>query len=227
MPSKAQFWIDAQSAGFSSVFAMDFEGGDRTGVVEYGVVEISADGISNTWTGLCGPSAAVPAWESDTHGLYQHDLNGKPPFADYWELFRDLRHRGPFLAHSAQVEDRFLRRQWRTPGEAPIWSTPGITGIEWGPWLDSCGLFRTIRPHRSAALGETLVAEGLQDNLDHLAKEHCPEKRACWHAALYDSLASALLFEQVLAENPQWSLARTFRESQGRGEAPAEQIDLL
>ncbi|WP_185694703.1 3'-5' exonuclease [Puniceicoccus vermicola] len=227
MVELARFWNEAHAAGFESVYAMDFEGGDRTGVVEYGVVEITAEGIRQTWTGLCGPASVVPAWESDTHGLYQEDLTGKPPFSDFWELFRDLRRSGPFLAHSAQVEDRFLRRQWRTPGEVTDWSFAGRSVIEWGPWLDSCGLFRTLRPGGSASLGDLVAAEGLVEPLDGLAVDRCPEKRACWHAALYDSMASALLFERVVAEKPDWSLGRMFRESQGRGEAPAEQIDLF
>tara|TARA_R100000027_G_scaffold67263_1_gene65299 strand:- start:25370 stop:26053 length:684 start_codon:yes stop_codon:yes gene_type:complete len=227
MRRESQFWTEAHRAGFHSVYAMDFEGGDRTGVVEYGVVEVTAEGIGKVWTGLCAPGAVLPSRESETHGLYASDLIGKDPFSEYWELFRDLRRQGPFLAHSAQVEDRFLRRQWRTPGEVVDWSGGKEPGFQWGPWLDSCGLFRSVRPAGSASLGSLVKEEGLQEFLDEVAVVLCPEDRCCWHAALYDSIASALLFDRILQICPEWSVRRVFRESVGRGEAPAEQIDFL
>lgn len=206
---------------------MDFEGGDRTGVVEYGVVELTAEGIRNCWTGLCSPISVVPRMESDTHGLYDYDLAGQPPFDDFWPLFRDLRRKGPFLAHSAQVEDRFLRRQWRTPGETMDWSSGANVGFQWGPWIDSCGIFRSIRPDGDAGLGALIEEEELKRNLDDIASSVCPENRSCWHAALYDTLACALLFDRALQYRPKWSLRRIFRESRGFGESPAEQTELL
>ncbi len=227
MDGLAQFWTEAEQAGFGSVFAIDFEGGDRTGVLEFGVIELTASGWGESWTGCCAPASTIPTRESETHGLYREDLLGKPPFGDYWELFRDLRLRGPFLAHSAHVEDRFLRRQWRTPGEVPDWSVPGGSVIEWGPWLDTCGLFRTLRSGGSASLGDLVRSENEAETLDQIALERCPEDRARWHSALYDSIASAVLFALVLRECPHWSLRRLFRESLGRAESCAGQMGLF
>lgn len=197
---------------------MDFEGGDRTGVVEYGVVALGADGVGEAWTGLCAPAAEIPARDADTHGLTGRDLAGSEPFAARWDLFRDLRRQGPFLAHSADVEDRFLRRQWRTPGEVPDWSDPPAAGADWGPWLDSRGLARAVRPRESAALGDLIDAWELGPELAECAERHCPPARRRRHAALFDALACALAFRVVLEARPDWGLRRVFRESRGGSE---------
>ena len=222
-----RFWEEARLSGFDTVFAVDFEGSDRTGVVEYGIVSLTADGLGQAYTGLCAPiSSVVPDRDRKTHGLGSRELANQSPFADQWELFRGLRGRGPFLAHSAQVEDRFLRRQWRTPGSVPDWSSPGEEGIEWGPWLDSCELFRSFQTEGGAGLRQLIEREGLAEALDEFGANHCPPERNKWHAALYDSAASALLFQRLLSICPDWSLGRVFRES-GRGSGgAAEQTGL-
>ena len=223
----SRFWAEAKEVGFESVFALDFEGGDRTGVVEFGVVEIKSHGVADCWTGLCSPSEDIPRRESETHGLWTHNLKDREPFAAYWEFFRDLRRKGPFLAHSAQVEDRFLRRQWRTPGEVVDWSGKSRTGIGWGPWLDSCGIFRSIYPSSPAGLGHLVGAENLGAELDDLAGLRCPEGRARWHAALYDTLASALLFGCAVGHKQDWGVGQFFRASRGEGVESGEQMGLL
>jgi DNA polymerase III epsilon subunit-like protein len=227
MAGAVRFWQEAEKLGFEAVFAMDFEGGDRTGVVEFGVVEITASGLGRSWTGLCAPEGAIPGRESETHGLYLHDLKGRLPFAEQWEFFRDLRRSGPFLAHSAQVEDRFLRRQWRTPGSVRDWSGKGETRIDWGPWLDTCGLFRTLRPDCSAGLGDLVVTEDLGERLAGEAAKRCPGGRNRWHAALYDTLASALLFERTLEVCSGWGVPQFFWSSRGHPESLGEQLDFL
>jgi len=220
-----RFWEEARAVGFETVFAMDFEGGDRTGVVEYGIVAVGPGGIGEARTGLCAPSGKIPFRDRETHGLSDHQLASARPFADQWEIFSEFRRKGPFLAHSAAVEDRFLRRQWRTPGEVPDWSARPGTGMAWGPWLDSCGLWRGARPGESAGLRDCVEAAGLAGELEATAAGCCPPGRCRWHAALFDSLASALLFRFVLESHPDWGLRRVFLESGGN--ASAEQTSFL
>lgn len=220
------FWREAKAAGMGPVCAVDFEGSDRTGVVEFGTVLIGPEGILDAATSLCRPRSAVSGRETETHGLDDESLAGTEPFAAHWERFRDLRRTGPLLAHAAAVEDRFLRRQWPTPGEAPDWSQAPATGIGWGPWLDSCALVRSIAPGGSAALRPVVEAWGLAPELEALAERFCPAARRRWHAALYDSLASALIFLRILEERAGWPLRRFFRESAG-DRAEGEQTVLL
>ncbi len=213
------FWSEARESGFETVCAVDFEGGERTGVVEFGLVFFGAEGIRETRTGLCLPRGSVPGRETETHGLDARALAGSAPFSDHWELFRDTRRAGPLLAHSAQVEDRFLRKQWPTPGNVRDWAQPAGECIGWGPWLDSCALVRAVAPGSSAALRPIVEGWGMAGKLDDLAARHCPAGRRRWHAALYDALASALVFLRLVEARPDWSLRRLFRLSAGLGEA--------
>ncbi|MEM0965981.1 MAG: 3'-5' exonuclease [Verrucomicrobiota bacterium] len=210
-----RFWREAREVGFDSVFAMDFEGGDQTGVIEFGIVGISREGLSLFSSGFCSAVSAIPEREFQTHGLTNTDLLDARPFGDFWELFRDLRKRGPFLAHSAQVEDRFLRRQWPTPGEVPDWSSKESLSIEWGPWLDSCRVYRSLRPGQAAGLESLITSEGLGEHLDGVAQRECEVGRCRWHAALFDAIASALLFQRAVRMQPDWGVRRFFHESQG------------
>ncbi len=223
---RSLFWREAEAAGFDSVCALDFEGSDRTGVVEFGYVVFDAGGIRKTRTELCRPHATISVREAETHGLRGHEFGATLPFAEYWEEFRDLRIKSPFLAHSASVEDRFLRRQWRTVGEVFDWSEVPSRVIGWGPWLDSCTLARSVIEGGSAALRPLVEGWGLSGELERLAAIHCPARRRGWHAALYDSLASVLVFRRVLEARPGWGIRRVFAECRGTG-SDGEQAQLF
>lgn len=225
-----RFWREAGEVGFDTVYALDFEGSRESGVVEFGIVGIGRDGIREAHTGWCAPLGQLDWRERITHGLSEERLANFPPFAVEWERFRAARAAGPFLAHAAAVEDRFLRRQWPTPGMMPDWSGAGTRVAEWGPWLDTCALFRGLAPDReSAALAPLVEAENLGEALGGQAARFCPPERARWHAALYDALACALLFLRALEARPEWTLWRWFRQSRpGSGpEAPAAQLGLF
>jgi len=229
-PSRTRFWREAGEAGFDTVFALDFEGSRESGVVEYGVVAIGPDGIREGRTGWCAPHGRLDWRERVTHGLSDERLAGYPPFAEEWERFRAARAAGPFLAHAAAVEDRFLRRQWPTPGMVPDWSGGEAMVAGWGPWLDTCALYRALVPSReSAALAPLVEAENLEEALDGQAGRFCPPERSRWHAALYDALACALLFLRALEMQPDWTLWRWFQQSRpGNGpEEPAAQLGLF
>lgn len=220
------FWKEAGQAGFKTVCALDFEGSARTGVVEYGWVAFGSEGILESGTALCRPQRPVSWKETETHGLRSEDLGDTVPFSDFWTEFRDLRRRSPFLAHSAAVEDRFLRRQWPTAGDVPDWSAMPSRVFGWGPWLDSCSLVRTVISGGSASLRSVVEGWGLLDDLETLAVAHCPERRRGWHAALFDSLASALIFQRVLEARPGWGIRRVFAESRSKG-GEGEQEELF
>jgi len=56
------------------------------------------------------------------------------------------------------------------------------------------------RPLPSGKLENLVAACGLQAGLDALAAAHCPPARRCYHSALYDALAGALLLARLAAE---------------------------
>jgi len=211
----SRFWSEARERGFSSVYAVDFEGSSRSGVVEYGVVEFGPEGIAGAWTALCTPRSPLTAIESQTHGLGDKDFAQTEPFAHHWELFKNIRSKGPLLAHAAGVEDRFLSREWPSPGEVPDWlQSKVVCNWEWGPWLDSLALSRKGSPQAdSHSLAIAVERAELSEAMSETALRICPESRRKWHAALYDALASALLFLQATWKTPDWGLWRFRVES--------------
>ena len=176
------------------IFFVDFEGSTASGVLEYGVVTLLGGRVIETRTRLCRATGRVPARDSAVHGLRAARLSPHAPFADEWEYFADLRERGPLAAHYAGVENALLKSVWPYPRNSPDFARPGERVLDWGPWVDSARLYAQLYPHFPSGQLQALVAAcGLQPGLDTLAAVHCPADRRCYHAALYDALAGAVL----------------------------------
>jgi DNA polymerase-3 subunit epsilon len=139
----------------------------------------------------------------DVHGLDEAMVAGCAPMEDDYERFVAWRGTGPLAAHFAQAENTLLKRVWAYPRACPDWLRPGAESHEWGPWVDTGQLYPQLYPQlASAKLGDLVVAAGLQEKLDGLARDHCPPGRCQYHAALYDALAGALLLQR-LATDPE------------------------
>ena len=192
-------WID------QPIFFVDFEGSRGSGVLEYGVVTLLRGEVVETRTRLCAATGAVRPEDTAVHGLREDALATLRPFGDDWELFADLRERGPFAAHYAGVENALLKSAWPYPRNSPDFARPGERVIDWGPWIDTARIYAQLYPTLDSGRLETVVAAcGLQADLDGLAAVHCPGQRRRYHAALYDALAGALLLGR-LAHDPQIS----------------------
>lgn len=177
---------------------LDFEGNLRSGILEYGVVTLHHASVVQTATRLCRPRARVLADETAVHGLTDSDLAGAAPVSDDLEYFTHLRSGGPLAAHCAAVENSLLRSVWPYPRTCPDYSRPGEVVADWGPWVDSAVLCREFFPGvATVKLSELVSMFGLQPELDALAGRYCPQARAKYHAALYDSLAGALVLLQL------------------------------
>ncbi len=180
------------------IFFVDFEGSRLSGILEYGVVELSGGVVVDTHTRLCAATGRVRPEDAAVHGLNEADLSAEQPFADEWEFFAGLRERGPLAAHYAGVENALLKGVWPYPRTSPNFARPGEKVIDWGPWVDTARLYAQLYPRLESGRLESLIAVcGLQAELDTLAEAHCPPARRRYHAALYDSLAGAVLLNAL------------------------------
>lgn len=185
------------------IFFVDFEGNRTTGVVEYGVATVVNGQVVETRTRFCRAEAKLSPQDTEVHGLTEDEVADYPPFREEWDVFADLRERGPLAAHYAGVENSLLKAVWPYPRASTNFARPGERIIDWGPWVDTGALYTQLYPQFGSGRLETLVgASGRQAELDTLALRHCPPGRRHYHAALYDALAGALLL-CVLARDSQ------------------------
>ncbi len=178
---------------------VDFEGSNRTGVIEYGVVTLLKKEIFATATKIQGARANLSTLDTQCHGLSDRDLINQTPFESEWDYWVSLRRTGIFVAHNASVESQLLRLTWPRPSAVPSLEER-VQTAEWGPWIDSCRLARLWLP----TLGDYKLASlinlfKLQGQLDVLAERYCPLQRRKYHSALYDALASALILRTLCA----------------------------
>lgn len=176
------------------IHVIDFEGSNDYGVIEYGIAVVKDAEVVECHSGVCEAEDEISQRDSWKHGLRRQDTVGQPGFAKHWELFNSLRKHGPFGAHHASVENRLLKRTWPYPSTSPSFFNATEQVSTWGPWIDTRAIYQKIYPdleeHKLGSLIETFQ---LQEALDDLSRQHCPNKRCKYHCALYDALASAQL----------------------------------
>lgn len=185
-----------------SIFFLDFEGSQASGILEFGVVEVRGQKILSVRTRLCRATGTVRAEDSAVHGLKEGELAKHAPFAEEWSYFSSLRELGPLAAHYAGVENGLLKSVWPYPRSVPDFARPGMRVVDWGPWIDTARLYEQLFPRFASGRLESLVAAlGLQTELDALASEYCPPDRRRYHAALYDALAGARLLAALACDH--------------------------
>jgi len=203
---------------------IDFEGNAASGILEFGVVTLQGAAIAATHTRLCRATGRVAPDDTKVHGLSADALQSQEYFAAEWERFAGLRATGPLAAHFAPVENSLLRKIWPYPRESPDFARPGRTSVEWGPWIDTGRLYPQVFAQLgSVRLEDLVVRQGLQPELEAVARLHCPLERRRYHAALYDALAGALLLRALL-QRPEltgatirWLLQMSTLDSDKRG----------
>ncbi len=186
---------------------IDFEGSVVSGILEYGVVTLHGGMVVETETRLCRAMGKVRAEDVAVHGISAEAVAKKAPFADEFARFGTLRASGPLAAHYAQAENSLIKSVWPYPRVSPDFSRIDRGGsiADWGPWIDTGRIYAELFPQlKTGKLAELVGIFGLQDELDALAKEHCPMERRKYHAALYDALAAALLLV-ALGRRPEFS----------------------
>lgn len=180
------------------IFAIDFEGSKKIGIVEYGIVKILKGEILECHTRICLPKQKISKKDSDFFNITNAETSDKKPFIDDVEKFRAFRSEGVFASHNSSVEDSLLRAQTPTPGFVPDFFNAQKKSSSWGPWIDTLPLSKTLYPSiKSAGLSDLISALRLENNLNLLAKTHCPANRRKPHCALFDALACALLITHL------------------------------
>ncbi len=183
------------------IFAIDFEGSRKIGVVEYGVAIIENGEIVDVRTSLCSPKIDIPARDSVFFGIDNAEAKKFPPFSKSVETLQKMRKVGIFAAHNASVEDSLLRDVMPSPAIVPDFAKGRETST-WAPWLDTCALLKNLYPTlESAKLSSAIDAFDLKKNLDELAEKFCPPRRRKWHCAPYDALACALLILTICKQD--------------------------
>lgn len=181
------------------IHVLDFEGGARTGIVEYGVATLWGGEVVAARTRLCAAAAPIPALDTQCHGIRARDVAHAAPFAADGEIFLSLRESGLLAAHHAQVEQGMLKAVWPYPRAVRDFASPGAPAVvDWGPWVDTHRL--AVNWHPSLAehkLGSLMRWFSLEKRLEKLADRHCPPGRKRYHCALYDALAAALLLRHL------------------------------
>ncbi|MBC9888420.1 MAG: 3'-5' exonuclease [Opitutae bacterium] len=177
----------------SPIYCLDFEGSRQSGIVEYGLVRLSGGEVTELSTRLCRSTAAISHWETATHNIRDEDVADADFFVADWELFRDKRAQGPFAAHNASFENNLIKSVWPFTNLCPNFMTHSMD-IDWGPWLDTCSLYRSFFPGlESYRLSELVQSFHLESLLSRWAEQWCPSRRRTFHCAPYDALASAAL----------------------------------
>lgn len=183
------------------VHIIDFEGSRQSGVVEYGIVTVVGQEITSTYTRICAPEGAIADVDRLQHGISEDRARGEALFSTEWPMISRLRSEGPFCAHNAVVESGLIQGVWARPKSSPNFAEPGAMVADWGPWLDTLYLYRRIYAGlESYRLQELVETFALQSVLDGKATAFCPKDRRKYHCALYDALASALLFARLFDE---------------------------
>lgn len=203
------------------IHVIDFEGTRDSGIIEYGVVTLKNGAVAETHTRICRPIGPITSNEARQHGIDQELTVGTLPFAHEWPIFTELRKTGPLAAHHAQVENHLIKSIWPYPPLSPCFLDPSESLTTWGPWIDTCKLYKVIFPGLgSYGLMDLISAFSLEETLIQLVRKHCPGNRQKYHCALHDALASAVLliylgnlknFEELTAE---WLIIKSASNSE-------------
>jgi DNA polymerase-3 subunit epsilon len=190
--------MDTTNWKSATVHMIDFEGSPSSGVVEYGVVTLRGGRIAAAEGRLCRPTGHILSREREVHGISEGAAAAHPPFSDHFERFVDLRRGGVLAAHNRHAENTFIKDTWALPPSVPDWRAGSGMAQEWGPWIDTLSIYKSVYPGLdSYGLGDLVSRFGLMERLEALGLQYCAEIRRKPHCALYDALASALLLLQM------------------------------
>ncbi|MDB9742085.1 exonuclease domain-containing protein [Akkermansiaceae bacterium] len=165
--------IDFESAGTAS--------GKTDAPIQIATCQWSLDqGYHELWTSYIFTDQSITWSAQKVHGITKGDLRNAPILSSLWPQIQGALANKVVVAHGHGTEKRFLR---------------AFPYHGFGPWLDTITLSKKAYPDlESYALGD--ICESL--NLTKKVKALVAEKS--WHDALFDSVASLVILENIINE---------------------------
>jgi hypothetical protein len=174
---------------------IDFEGNRAYGILEYGLVTLQNNAITDVISANCCKNLSQPVSHFTEHSRFHSNCIGVN-FEKHLPLFIQKRMTGFFCAHGNAVEDRLLRQYCPTPGTT---ITEWINNFSWGPWIDTHRLYRKYYPAaKHYKLAELVRYFNLEMQLENLAQGQSVGEKLTFHRAPYDALATALLLQNFI-----------------------------
>ena len=97
-----------------------------------------------------------------------------------------------FISHNVHIEKNLLKSY--LPYNR---ANSNNLKLEWGPWLDTTIIYRTLYPSISSYDLKFLTETFVKKSAVKLSDKFCTVNKSSHHNALYDALCTYLLFERV------------------------------
>lgn len=100
-----------------------------------------------------------------------------------------------FVSHNIQIEKNLLKKYLPYP---PI--IKDKDSHEWGPWLDTIKLYKTLYPDLKKYELSSLKDIFIKDEIEILSTKYCTKGKGKHHNALYDAMCTYLLVKRLYSK---------------------------
>ena len=97
-----------------------------------------------------------------------------------------------FVSHNVQIEKNLLKKYLPYPR-----IMRNKNSHEWGPWLDTIKLYKTLYPDLEKYELNTLRDIFIKDEIKILSTKYCGKGKGKHHNALYDAICTYLLVKRL------------------------------
>ena len=110
------------------------------------------------------------------------------------EFFKTVFEKTPdfIISHNVPTEKNLLKKY--LPYNK---TTKANHRVEWGPWLDTKEMYKSLYPQLEEFKLEYLTTIFIKEESSELAKIHCRKNKRTSHNALYDSICAFLLYKRL------------------------------
>ena len=107
----------------------------------------------------------------------------------------DLNQIDYWVAHNINVEQNMIKKY------TPYKTFNEITGVNWGPWIDTLQVYKNLYPkltdYSLKNLGDIFLSK---KEIDDLAAEKCIRTQKKYHQSMYDCIVTFLLLKRIGAK---------------------------
>ena len=118
-------------------------------------------------------------------------LKSDDKFNEWINTDSHLSHIDYWVAHNINVEKSIIKKY------TPYKTFNEITGVSWGPWIDTLKIYKNLYPkladYSLANLGFVFLQE---KEIDHLAKKLCVRTKNKYHQSMYDCVSNISALEE-------------------------------